>query len=217
MGILLRIFSLFIVVFPCNSGFAEPKMLTLALPLEDVSGIEIYGKRFTEFYEKVFDPAGYKIKFVYLPTKRSLMVSDAGVIDGEAARIAGLRKHGMVHNLFRISPAISWVETHIFGHEKAKHHSNWEEVAKTEVDVGIQRGMVIWASRARKHGVRVLELNSISQGIELLNLGRISYFVAPGGIGRKWCSPTNPTAPFYLKALWVKTMFIFGSIKNICL
>ncbi|SMF02579.1 substrate-binding periplasmic protein [Pseudobacteriovorax antillogorgiicola] len=177
--------SLFLLLFCCCNAHGSTQSLTFALPFEDVSSIKIYGKRFSSFYESVFSPINRDVKFVYYPSKRSLQIADSGVIDGEAARLAGLLEYGMVQNLIRIEPPITEVQTRVFGETNHPPIKDWQALAKMGGRVGLQRGMVIWAARARKHGVKLVELNRIGQGLDLLVAKRIDYLIAAGGITEK--------------------------------
>ena len=116
---------------------------------------------------------GIKFESVLLPTKRSLLFSNAGKADGEVCRIGDLEKK--FSNLIRIDPSFMSMTSSVYSTRYSFEVDSWKSLSNYNIGYNIGH---IYAENGTK-GMDTVELPSSVTIIKMLLLDRIDVAVIP--------------------------------------
>ena len=115
---------------------------------------------------------GLKLKIMSLPAERALIDANAGVLDGELARVPGIEK--TYGNLLFVPENLMDVEFTIFSIKHSDIKPGWEALNNTSV--AFLNGWKILEQNVPKTA-EITKVNSPSQLFNLLKLNRVDYII----------------------------------------
>jgi polar amino acid transport system substrate-binding protein len=125
-----------------------------------------------EILRVIYARLNITVEFEDVPGKRALVLSSAGVLDGEVHRIAGLSRN--LPTLIQLSPAINFIEPTVFTTALRFEVAGWPSIAP--YSVGIVRG--VGSSERGTAGMpMVTAASNLENLIRMLNAGRVDLFV----------------------------------------
>lgn len=121
---------------------------------------------------------GITIQVVEAPTRRSLKMANAGLVDGELFRIAGMEDH--YHNLIPVPYPL--FEGRLLAITLDPTLNHWDPALLENKVIGLRRGILV-AERATL-GMNTVMVNDFGQMLNLLQMGRIDVGIVSqvGGI-----------------------------------
>jgi len=126
---------------------------------------------------EIFRRLDYDVRLVKLPPERGLLDANAGVEDGDLARIGGIEK--LYPNLLRVDEVIVTEDFSAFG-RNSRIPARWEEIRKHTV--GYIRGWKIY-EKAMAGAPNVTSTETPEQLFRLLSLGRIDIALYEHALG----------------------------------
>ena len=159
---------------------AEPSARTIrfATPLPKNS----YLWRFAEIvYTEAFRRLGYGYEQYEFPNERALLEVNTGHLDGETARVQFDELLSVSYpNLIRVNEPIYQMYVAAYARDPALHLADWQDVGLKKLVVGYPRG-----HKAAQRGLqthvdpkRVFALSNETQGLKMLQRGRIDLLIA---------------------------------------
>jgi len=143
-----------------------PEKIVLAGP-QNLLPATIGKNILTTAYQRI----GVKVEFVDLPSKRSIVRANRGVLDGEVSRVRKISES--YSNLIRVPTAINYIDRVLYSTRKIVITS-CEDLAN--YSVGIRRG-VKHAEKCSSYARKVSVFNNLSQMMKVLNKGRIDFVI----------------------------------------
>jgi len=166
---MLRSFFLLLAagILSQTASWAQP-VITIGVkdipPLSQRDGSGMLDRVLIEAFRRI----GRQVAFAHLPHERSLTEAEAGTIDGDSVRIAGLE--AQYPNLVRVPESMTTYEFTAFAKEGHAGVSNWESLR--DQDVGYLIGWKIFEENVR--GATVNKVATARQLFTLLDRGRIA-------------------------------------------
>jgi hypothetical protein len=125
-----------------------------------------------EILRVIYGRLNMTVEFEDVPGTRALVLSSAGVLDGEVHRIAGLSRD--LPMLIQLSPAINFIEPTVFTTALRFEVAGWKSLAP--YSVGIVRGV-----GSSEHGTAgmptVTAASNLENLVRMLNAGRVDLLV----------------------------------------
>jgi polar amino acid transport system substrate-binding protein len=123
--------------------------------------------------QQVYRALGITVEFVQVPAARALVESNAGRLDGELARVAGIES--IYPNLLRIEPVLFFNDNAVFV-LKSQHAAPQDLKALARLPVvGLLNGYKI-TEELTAGWSNILQINSYASALKMLVAGRISAF-----------------------------------------
>ena len=145
-----------------------------------LSGIEgsINHRIGSAILKKAYENIGVDIDTVELPAKRSLVMADAGVFDGEVQRIGNINRQ--YPNLIEVPEPILYLESSVFVKNPRIRIEKWDELSSYLI--GIPRGIMYLNNQTA--GMNRVLVKNLDQLFYLLDVGRIDVVIISTNYGR---------------------------------
>jgi polar amino acid transport system substrate-binding protein len=163
----------------CSPVFFAPLCAQQALVISSVDN-QLTLPLEQEILQQAYQRLGIEVSIIGLPSKRALRSANAGVTDGEAARIAAIAQE--YPNLIKIAVPIRIDPMSLFvraGDEFAV--AGWESIPKDNI-LGYRRGIKVAENAIAEHGIDSYAGDNMKQLFEQLSRGRLDI-VLTGPIG----------------------------------
>ncbi len=160
-----------------SSGF-EGKAITLAVSTVDCT---VCVRKADLWYTEAFKRLGYGFDYNIYPSKRGLIESNSGRVDGEAFRVKfGERIQKQFPNLIRVSEPISEVTYAAYAKTPAFFLKGWESLNGKDLLVGYIRGANIAEMNLPTYlgEQNRIGITDLRQGINMLASGRIDLLLS---------------------------------------
>jgi len=187
-------------LFRMNSGASEP------LSNDEQTGF--YNRIATEIFRRLDIP----LKYVRLPSERSLIHGNQGIDDGVIARIEGLDKKW--RNLVRVpEEIISW-EFSAFSYDVDIEVKGWESLKP--YSVGIIRGWHIYEENLADANA-LTKVSTPKQLFRLLSSGRIDIAMFERLRAQYWMKKLDINPPILAPEIAKKALYIYVHKKHAAL
>ncbi len=173
----LLLFAL--VTFP-TTGMAKSYALAA---IED----NPYQKAIGHLLRDAFSEMGHTLIVTYLPGKRALVMSNAGYLDGEVARVA--TTSNSYPNLIKVPVAIGQFKATAITYQAPDVYENFEQFKPYRL--GILRG-VIWSEKWT-YNYSHIYANNYNEMIRMLKVNRFAYAFGDHAIFTQIKKTTNDT------------------------
>lgn len=163
-----------------SSGLYAQPILTLSTA--DVTSSYFHTDDYQGLADKVVKEAlariGYDLKVVTLPTERSLMMADTGLVDGELVRTRAIEQR--FPDLIRVPEAIVTVDFVVFSYKPIDLNNGW--LAFKGKSVGLVIGMKIIEQNVPEEAL-VTKVKNSRQLFNLLENRKVDYVVFTRDMG----------------------------------
>ena len=130
-------------------------------------------------YSEAFNRIGFGFKLFGNPGERSLIEVGVGNFDGEAARIANLKKNNIYPNLIRVNEPIITLFDGAYALDTSIQVNGWASLQGTDYEIGILKGVKsveanLISNVAKKN---IVYLSNTEQLVKMLLARRIDLFI----------------------------------------
>lgn len=163
---------LFVAVLTCHISSLSAKNTLVLSAVERTVPAKVVGEVLRQAYKYI----GIQVEIKELPGKRALILSQQGVMDGEAYRIQGIEKD--YPTLLRIDVPVSVDQMYLFVKRgKIIAVEGWETIPEDAV-IGYQRGIQFVEKFTAKYRIATIPANSSEQLFRMLESDRVDAVVA---------------------------------------
>lgn len=127
--------------------------------------------------KKAYAKIGVEFSVDWLPPKRSLMLADAGITDGELSRIEASIEY--CSNLIMVKTPVNFIDGVVFSKSATVEVNGWKSLQPYLI--GINKG-TIFAEQGTK-GMNIQFASSFKSLFKMLDKDRVDLIVAPKSIG----------------------------------
>jgi ABC-type amino acid transport substrate-binding protein len=159
-----KLFLSVLTVFTAVSAEDNPLVITAAQGLEThAAGIAIL--------ERAYEQIGVAVEFSIVPAARALKESNAGVSDGDVARIANIQL--TYENLRPVPTPIIHIRAYAFSRDTSVLIKSWDDLSTFKI--GVLRG--IRYSEIGTEGMNRTFYDSYNSMFNMLDKGRLDYAI----------------------------------------
>lgn len=128
-----------------------------------------YQKALGQSLQTVFQRLGHELKVLALPSKRALLLSNLGELDGEVGRVA--QTSSLYPNLIQVPVAIGQFEAVAIGKKASERFEDFKQFKPYKL--GILRG-VVWSEKKTVGYTRMI-VDDMAALIRMLQVDRFDY------------------------------------------